>query len=45
MTTNLQVEQHSQPLEVRKGKVSYFDGGLLQFIGWTILAGLSRFVH
>ncbi len=24
-------------IETRNGRTSFFDGGLLQFIGWTIL--------
>lgn len=39
MTTNIQVE-HVQTMQVNKGKISYFDGGLLQFIGWTILGAI-----
>ncbi|WP_261807052.1 YjgN family protein [Lapidilactobacillus luobeiensis] len=27
-------------METRNGETSFFDGGLLQFIGWTLLGGL-----
>ncbi|WP_430915039.1 hypothetical protein, partial [Listeria monocytogenes] len=27
-------------IETRKGRTSFFDGGLLQYIGWTILGTL-----
>lgn len=39
MTTNTLNDQ-APALEVRRGKSSYFDGGLLQFIGWSILGWL-----
>ncbi|MGE7841546.1 hypothetical protein ACQKNX_12200 [Lysinibacillus sp. NPDC093712] len=38
MTTNI-ITQEVQ-LENRRGQSSYFDGGLLQFIGWCILGTL-----
>ena len=38
MTTNTTLQEPQ--LESRRGKTSYFDGGLLQFIGWCILGVL-----
>lgn len=39
MTTNITIQEQIQ-LESRKGKASFFDGGLLEYIGWRILGTL-----
>lgn len=31
------MENQASIMQTHKGRLSYFDGGLLQFIGWTIL--------
>lgn len=38
--TTINISTQDTSLESRNGKTSYFDGGLLQFIGWTILGSL-----
>ncbi|GGP13745.1 hypothetical protein [Oceanobacillus neutriphilus] len=32
--------EQAEMLETRKGKISFFDGGLAQYIGWRILGWL-----
>lgn len=38
--TTINISTQESSLETRRGQTSYFDGGLLQFIGWTILGAL-----
>lgn len=40
LTTSIQQVHQGSTMQVKNGKISYFEGGLLQFFGWSILGAL-----